>query len=64
MVFTLGVARDLRADHAGCVVVVLCATHPSNGALVEDLDLQRTGRRAVCGQAEWPMRIAFGSRTV
>ena len=47
MVLALGVARDLGADHAGGVVVVLGAAHAADGALVEHLDLERAGRRAI-----------------
>ena len=47
VVLALGVARDLGADDAGGVVVVLGAAHAADGALVEELDLERAGRRAI-----------------
>ena len=47
MVLPFGVARDFGADHTGRVVVVFCAVHASDRALVEKFDLQRTGRRTV-----------------
>ena len=47
MMDALGVARDLGADHAGRVGIVLGAADTADGALVEDLDLERAGRRAV-----------------
>ena len=47
MVDALGVARDLGADHARGVGVVRRAAHPADGAVVEHLDLERAGRRAI-----------------
>ena len=47
MMDALGVARDLGADHAGRVGVVLGAADAADGALAEDLDLERAGRWAV-----------------
>ena len=52
MMDALGVARDLGADHAGRVGVVLGAAHAADGAVVEHLDLERAGRGQSCGQAE------------
>ena len=43
MVRPLGVAGDLGADHARGVAVVLRATHAADGALVDDLHLERAG---------------------
>ncbi len=59
----LGVARDLGADDAGGVVVVLGAAHAADGALVEQFDLERAGRGQSCGQAEKPIRLALSSST-
>jgi hypothetical protein len=47
MMDALGVARDLGADHAGRVVVVLGAAHPADAAAVDHLDVERAGRGAV-----------------
>src|SRR5262249_27619526 len=47
MMYALGVARHLRADHAGGVAVVGGAANPADGALVEDFDLERAGRRTI-----------------
>src|SRR5690606_29485069 len=47
MMNPLGIARDLGADDAGRVVVALGAMDATDGALVDDLDVERTGRRAV-----------------
>ena len=46
MIGALGVARDLGADDAARVVVVLRAAHPADPA-VDDVDLERAGGRAV-----------------
>ena len=43
----LGVARDLGADHAERVVVVLGPAYAPDGALVEHLDFERAGRWAI-----------------
>ncbi len=42
-----GVARDLGADDAGRVAVVLRAVHPADAVRPEDLDVERAGRRAI-----------------
>ncbi len=47
MMHALGVARDLGADHAGGVVVVLRAVDAADGARIEHFDLERAGRRTV-----------------
>ena len=47
MMDALGVARDLGADHARRVGIVLGAAHAADRALAEHLDLERAGRRAV-----------------
>jgi hypothetical protein len=47
MVYALGVARDLGADHARRVGIVGSAAHAADGALVENLDLERARRGAV-----------------
>src|SRR5689334_6082969 len=59
MVGALGVARDLRADHARGVVVVLRPAHAADRVLVEDLDLERAGRGAVVRTAG--VADAFGA---
>src|SRR5262245_31807706 len=43
----LGVARDLRADHARRVGIVRRAADTTDGALVENLDFECAGRRAI-----------------
>src|ERR1700730_12046841 len=54
----LGVARHLGADHARRVGILFGAADPANGAPVDDLDLERTGRRTVVrtgrGADFWP----------
>ena len=47
MMHALGVARDLRADHTGGVVVVLRAAHAADRVVAENLDLKRAGRWTV-----------------
>ena len=47
VMLALGIARDLGADHAGGVVVVLGAVHAPDGALIDQLDFKRAGRRAI-----------------
>ena len=47
MMDALGVARDLGADHAGRIGVVLGAADTADGALAKNLDLERAGRWAV-----------------
>ena len=42
-----GIARDLGADHAGGVAVVLRPAHRADAAAVQHLHRQSTGRRAV-----------------
>lgn len=37
---TLGIARDLGADDASRVAVVLCAAHAPYGALIENFDIE------------------------
>src|SRR4029078_3577102 len=54
MMFPFGVARDLGADHARCVVVVFCAVHAPDRALVENFDVQRTGRWAIVRARRMP----------
>src|SRR5712672_2579834 len=55
----LGVARHLGADHALRVAVVGSGAHASDGALVEDLDLERAGRRTImrAGGCADPYRV-------
>ena len=43
----VGITRDLGADHAGRVAVVLRPVHPADAVAVEQLHVERTGRRAV-----------------
>ena len=43
----LGVARDLGANNAGRVGVVLRAADPADGVFVENLDFKRAGRRTI-----------------
>ena len=47
MMDALGVARDLGADDAGRVGLLLRAAHPADAAAVDHLDIERAGRRAV-----------------
>ena len=47
MMNTLGVAGDFFADHACRVGIVLGAAHPADGFAVDDLDIERAGRRAI-----------------
>ncbi len=47
MIDALGVARDLGADHARGVGIVGRAADAADRVPVEDLDLERTGRRAI-----------------
>ena len=47
MVDALGVARDLGADDAGCVVVVRGAAHAADGVRIEHFDFERAGRGAI-----------------
>src|SRR5215470_12171710 len=47
MMDALGVPRDLGADHAERVVVLLRAANAADCALVEQLDLERAGRGAI-----------------
>ena len=47
MVHALGVARDLGADDAGRVAVVLGAVHPADPAVGQQLDVERARGRAV-----------------
>jgi len=54
----LGIARHLGADHAGRVGILFGATDPADGVPVDDLDLERAGRRTVVragrGADFWP----------
>src|SRR5215207_11083718 len=43
----LGVARDLRAYHAGGIGLQLGATDPADRAAVDYLDVERAGRRTI-----------------
>ena len=43
----LGVARDLGADDARRVAVVLGAVQTADAVAAEELDIERAGRRAV-----------------
>ena len=47
VMLALGIARHFRAYHAGGVVVVLGAVHAADGALINQLDFERAGRRAI-----------------
>ncbi len=47
MMDALGVARDLRADHARRVEIVLGAAHAADRAAVEHLHFERAGGRAI-----------------
>ncbi len=47
VVHTLGVARDLFADHAAGVGMALRTTHTPDGARVDQFDLQRAGAGAI-----------------
>ena len=47
VMLALGVARDLGADHAGGVAVVLGAMHAADRALVDQFDVERASRRTI-----------------
>ena len=47
MMLALGIARDLGADDAERVVVVLGAAHAPDGAVVDELDFERAGRGTI-----------------
>jgi hypothetical protein len=47
MMDTFGVARDLGADHAGRIAVVLIPPDPADRAAVDHLHFERAGRRAI-----------------
>ena len=49
MVNALGIAPDFFADDAESIAVLLGAAHPANGAVIEQLHLQRAGRGAIMG---------------
>ena len=44
MMLPLGITRDLGADHARGVRILLRAMHPADARRAEALDLQRAGR--------------------
>ena len=52
MVDALGIAGDLLADDAGGVAVVLGAAHAADGALIQQLDLERAGSGQSCGHTD------------
>ena len=56
MVDTLGITRDLGADHASGVGVVFGATHPPDPVGTQNLDLQSAGRWAIV----WTDTVAKG----
>ena len=47
MMHALGVTRDLRADHAGGVGVILGAADPADRVVAKNLDFECAGRRTV-----------------
>ena len=47
MMDALGIARDLGADDAGRVAVVLGAVDAADAVRSEQLDVERAGRRAI-----------------
>src|SRR5260370_39822434 len=47
MMDALGVARHLGADDACRIALQLGAAHPADGGIVDDLDIEGTGRRAI-----------------
>ena len=47
MMDAVGIARDLGADDACRVAVVLGAMHAADAVAVQDLDIERAGRRAI-----------------
>src|SRR5262245_45723516 len=59
VMLAFGVARALGADYASRVVVILRPMNTPDGALVENLDLQRAGRRAIMwtGRMANPLRL-------
>ena len=47
MMDALGIARDLGADDAGGVGLLLGTAHPADAAAVDHLDVERAGRWAI-----------------
>jgi hypothetical protein len=47
MMYALGIARDLGANHAVGVAVVLRAAHPADPAIRQQFNIERTRRRAI-----------------
>src|SRR5258707_6000065 len=47
MMNALGIARDLGADDACRIALQFGATHPADGGIIDDLDIEGTGRRAI-----------------
>src|SRR5690554_5703278 len=43
VVHPLGIAGDLFADDAGGIGVILSAAYPANGAIIENVDVERAG---------------------
>ena len=66
VMLALGVTGDLGADDAGRVIVVLGAMHAADGALVDQLDVERAGRRAIVrtGGIADPLRRPGSGRSV
>src|SRR5262249_46294313 len=67
MVDALGIARDLGADDAGRVGLLLRTAHAANTAAVEHLDIERAGRRAVVrtgGMADLDPGVLVHAKTV
>ena len=60
MVDALGIARDLGADDAGRVAVGLGAVDAADAAVVEQLDVERAGRRAVVRTGRMADALACG----
>jgi hypothetical protein len=54
MMDALGVARDLGANDAGGIVIVLGAVDSPDPVAVQQFDVERTGRRAIV----WADRMA------
>src|SRR6266478_501130 len=59
MVNTLGIARDLGADHAGGIALQLGAAHPADTGTIDHLDIQRAGRRTIVRTGGMP-DVDFG----
>src|SRR5258708_5846368 len=55
----LGIAGDLGADDAGGIALQLGAPHPAGGGIIDDLDMEATGGRAVGGTGVMPNLVFY-----